>query len=273
MNESQEVIAVRAILTACLQKPRFYSYHGISGLSQPHRYEFYPLNLLPKLVEQVRELGLPPQQTFYDNDLGDHSVQYVVCQNYEILFSRAGDRSAVVPSHAEISRTVLSAGHIHFSPDFSSIVAISLRSNDFRFSFDTLVFVLVLLNLSDDFPLDRQVEIINANGQSMRINRDALILALPQAMYYPPNLVKNNQSNKIVLDEIEAPSRPAIVPSMFFPPLIRRPIPVRPEAATSIDLRPGPHKVLTGSVSLYSKKRKVAVEQPIDEIVPLEIRP
>ena len=185
------------------------------GLSRPHRYEFYPLNLLPKLVEQVRELELPPQQTFYDNDLGDHRVQYVVCQNYEILFSRAGDRSAVVPSHAEISRTVLSAGHIQFSPDFRSIVAISLRSNDFRLSSDTLVFMLVLLNLSDNFPLDREVEIINANGQSSRINSEALILALPEAKDYPDDLVKNNQSNKIVLDEIEAPPRRAIVPSMF----------------------------------------------------------
>ncbi|NDH09358.1 MAG: hypothetical protein EBY16_07075 [Gammaproteobacteria bacterium] len=121
-----------------------------------HQYAhtIYPLQCLAALSEQVKIKASKNRayNTLDDEFLPNYAARFVVALNGQILFSLEGPRSKSVPAHSDIESTVLTAGNIIFSSDYSKIAQITNKSGHFQPSFGTLVFAIPLI-LRSGFPL------------------------------------------------------------------------------------------------------------------------
>ena len=147
-----------------------------------YRHEIYPLQSLRKLSEQVNidARKYRPYNIEDDEFLYNYAARFVVATDGQILFSREGARSRFIPAHNEIAPTVLTAGNIIFSSDYSQIVQITNKSGHFEPSFGSLVFAIPLI-LNAGFPLANNFCLYNEkNHQAYQLTLEELWALIPQ---------------------------------------------------------------------------------------------
>ena len=114
-----------------------FNRHRIRGEST---YKIYPLSALNDLIAILSSKEEP-----------EVVVRYLVDKNGHFWFAEEGPASRIIPSHAQMigsslkKPTCLTAGNLVFSKDYRSIIAIDHKSGDFKPSFNSTQWALVIL--------------------------------------------------------------------------------------------------------------------------------
>ena len=170
---------------------------------QQHEYKVFYLRNIAELSDEVRQQSLSDKQ--YDEThvdfLQNYAARFVVATDNKILFCLEGPRSKKVPAHSDIAeRLVLTAGNIHFSEDYSSIVAISNKSGHFEPSFASLVFAIPLI-LNAGFPLASVVNLLDEfNNRKCSVQSDQLMDLIPAR--YPLSASMNQNRDSGVIEDL-----------------------------------------------------------------------
>lgn len=103
-------------------------------------YKIYPICALDDLIAVLRSKEEP-----------EVVVRYLVDMNGYFWFAEEGHPSKLIPSHNQMvgnsseTPTCLTAGNLVFSDDYQSIIAIDHKSGNFKPSFNSLLWALVIL--------------------------------------------------------------------------------------------------------------------------------
>ena len=147
-----------------------------------YNYSFYPLHCLAELRDIVKHFATGDKIYAVENDdfLANYAVRFVVDRDDVIKFTREGPRSSTVPAHSDYATSVLSAGDLIFSEDYSKISKITNKSGHFKPSFATLVFALPLI-LESGFPLADEITLVNeANDEQDTFYLEELRSLIPK---------------------------------------------------------------------------------------------
>ena len=179
-----------------------------------YKHSFYPLHCLTELRDEVQRFAAGDKIYAVENDdfLANYAVRFVVDRDGVIKFTREGPRSSTVPAHSDYATSVLSAGNVIFSEDYSRIVKITNKSGHFKPSFATLVFALALI-LESGFPLAEEIILENdANQDHGSFSLEELRTLIPTD-FDLREAIDINSSRDVFIDTNEPDSTVIIAPA------------------------------------------------------------
>ncbi|MDP3269973.1 MAG: hypothetical protein Q8M40_13125 [Legionella sp.] len=170
LYEDKENISLQLVADsfkiAANEKPRRIT-NDNTRKSVTRNFNIYSINDVKKLFnEKIKNIEAGKKDDTY--------FRYLLSENGQARFAREHNKQFASPAHFQMTgRTqkdaaCITAGNLFFNEDFTQLLAINNKSGDFRPSFDSLKWFVIMLVLNEDhLPFDLPPELIvqrHANG-------------------------------------------------------------------------------------------------------------